>query len=73
MHIIMSTEPALVEAMKASALNNAPPDHLRFYTHLALFFELTDTPVSHDSVAVIVEAYIGVLQVRLSRILNDGN
>ncbi len=68
----MSTESSLVEAMKVSALNNAPPDHLRFYTHLALFFALTDIPVSHDSVAVIVEAYIAVLQVSLSRLINDG-
>ena len=68
----MSTESALVEAMKVSTLNNAPPDHLRFYTHLALFFALADIPVSHDSVAVIVEAYIEVLQVSLSRLINDG-
>lgn len=71
MHIIMSTEPALVEAMKASALDDASPDQLRFYTHLALFFTLTDVPVSHDSVAVIVEKYIEVLQVSLSRLLAD--
>ena len=69
----MSTESALVEAMKSSALNNASPDHLRFYTHLALFFTLTDIPVSHDSVAVIVEKYIEVLQVSFSRILTDGH
>jgi len=66
--MIMSTESTLVEAMKISALNNAPPDYLRFYTHLALFFTLTDIPVSHDSVAVIVEKYIEVLQVSLSRV-----
>jgi Nuclear pore protein 84 / 107 len=65
--MIMSTESNLVEAMKASALNNATsPDHLRFYTHLALFFALTDISVSHDSVAVIVERYIEVLQVSLT-------
>ena len=59
--------------MKVSALNNAPPDHLRFYTHLALFFALADIPVSHDSVAVIVEAYIEVLQVSSTRPINDGH
>jgi hypothetical protein len=60
----MSTELTLVEAMKTSAVNDtASPDLLRFYTHLALFFVLTDMPVSHDSVAVIVEKYIEVLQV----------
>jgi len=64
----MSTESTLVEAMKASALNDASPDHLRFYTHLALFFSLTDIPVPHDSVAVIVEKYIELLQVSVSRL-----
>lgn len=68
----MSTESTLVEAMKVSATTDATsPDHLRFYTHLALFFMLTDIPVSHDSVAVIVEKYIEVLQVGLSCLLTD--